>query len=91
MKTDKNSRTTTTSGTLPQPEQTVSDSNQREQYEVTLILTQRSSGSVIIEASSAEEARREAEKINEVFNWEIYEDEMTIESVKLASEGNSHD
>jgi hypothetical protein len=28
MKTDKNSQTATTSGTLPQPEQTVSDSNQ---------------------------------------------------------------
>jgi hypothetical protein len=28
MKTDKNSQTTTTSGTLPQPEQTVPDSNQ---------------------------------------------------------------
>jgi hypothetical protein len=83
--------TPTRSATNAHKGQTVADTNQLNKYEVMLILAQRSSGSVIIEASSPEEARQKAEEISEVFNWEIYEDEITVESVEPASEGQSND
>ena len=92
MKTDKNSRTqSTTSGALSHPELAVPDTNSSVKYKVTLILAQRSSGSVLIEAASLEDARKQAEVISEVFNWEIFEDEISVESIELVSGGQSHE
>ncbi len=93
MKTDKNSQATTTSGTLPQPEQAVPDTNQLPIYEVILVLAQRSSGRVLIEAPTPEDAKQRAREleIDEVHNWEVFEDEMEIESVELANRRQDHE
>ena len=58
-------------------------------FEVMFVLTQRSSGAVLIQAASADEARRKAGQLDlcDVANWEIFEDQMDIESVDLAGEG----
>ena len=62
-------------------------------YEVWLILAQRSSGRVLIEAASFEDAQRKAEKIqmDEVDNWEIFEDILDVEAVETMNGGNSNE
>jgi hypothetical protein len=93
MKTDKNSQTATTSGTLPQPEQTVSDSNHYKKYKVFFLLSQRSYGSTMVEATSLHYARQGAKEIqlSDVDNWEVFEDKMSVDSIELVSEGKAND
>ena len=73
--------------------QTVADTNPTQDYEVFLILAQRSTGRIIISAANHEEARKKAEQLTlcDIDNWEVYEDEMTIESVEAISEGQDND
>lgn len=88
MKTDKNSKTAITrEGHLSQSEleQAVPTTNAGESFEVFLVLAQRSSGQVLIEAKTPDEARQNASRLgpHEVDNWEVFEDEMSVESVEI--------
>ena len=89
-KTDKNSNETR-SGTQSKIEQLSTDTNQLPIYEVILVLAQRSSGRVLIEAPTPEQAKQSAKeiRIDEVDNWEVFEDEIDVESVELANGGQS--
>jgi len=73
--------------------QTAADTNHREKYMVIFILAQRSSGSAIVEASSPEEARQKASLIdmNDVGDWNVYEDEMSVETVEAVDEGDNYE
>jgi len=90
MKTHKNSHTTTPAGTLPQPEQATPDTKQRQLFKATLILAQRSSGRILIEAANLQEAEKKAAKteMDEVHDWEAFEDELSVEAVELITGGN---
>jgi hypothetical protein len=73
--------------------QTAADTNPSTQYEVTFILSQRSYGSVIVEAKTPKEARRKAKKI-ELLNpndWAVFWDKTSIDSVKPSAEGSRHE
>ena len=95
MKTYKNSQATTAKGNLSQSEyeRAVPATNTTNKYEVVLILAQKSSGSVIIEATTPEEARQKASQLElyEVQDWNVFEDEMSVESVQLTKGDKSHD
>ena len=58
-----------------------------------LELEQRSSGRVLIQAANLQEAHKLAKEIlmDEVNNWEIYDDYMMVKSVDSVSEGQSHE
>jgi hypothetical protein len=73
--------------------QTAAGTNQRRKYEVNFDLAEHSIGSVIVEATSPEEARQIADQIyiEDVKDWQPVMDEMTIESVEIADEGQSND
>jgi len=85
--------TPTRSADIAHEGQTAADTNHREKYIVIFILAQRSTGSAIVEASSPEEAQQKASSIdmNDVGDWNVYEDEMSVETVEAVAEGNSHD
>ena len=62
MKTDKNSRTTTTEGTQPKPELTVPDNNQRATYQIIITFGHGCFAMTRIKASSYEAAKRQARR-----------------------------
>lgn len=93
MKTDKNSRThSTTSGAPSQPEQAVSDNNPRNEYEIQLHLTEYKYATVIIEAASLEEAEEMADEI-EVGDdeWRNADRDAYVYAVKLVEKGEGNE
>jgi hypothetical protein len=93
MKTDKNSQTATTSGTLPQPEQTVSDSNQQRKYAVHFHLLQKSFGTTFVNASSLREARKNARhfSLSERHVREVIAEVISIVSVEFVKKGGNNE
>jgi hypothetical protein len=93
MKTDKNSRThSTTSGTPSHPELTVPDTNQKKHYAVHFNLAQQYAGRLIIEATSLEEVRQLAGQIEmDAVDWQPYEDTLTIDEIAQVEGGESHE
>lgn len=73
--------------------QTAADTNPPKKFKVSFILVQHSYGTTIVEAQSLDEARRGAKhvQLSDVDDWEEFEDQMTVHSVELVSEGQSHD
>ena len=84
MKTDKNSQATTTSGTLPQPEQAFPDNNPATKYEAVLCFTQHSRATVIIKAKSLEEANEKANDIHadEIDDWNPFDGDVYVDAVQ---------
>jgi hypothetical protein len=93
MKTDKNSHTPSTSGTDTHPEQAIPDTKPHSIFEVTFVLAQRSSGRLRIEAATLQEAQAKAKEtsMEDVDNWDIFEDDLAVESVELINGGQSHE
>jgi hypothetical protein len=98
MKNDKNSRTATTSGTQLKPEQTVPDNNPQGKpgkYRVHLYWMHTDEAIITITANSLAKARAMACKIEPEQLPEDdlcgIEGEVVINSVKLISEGKSHE
>jgi hypothetical protein len=85
--------TPTRSAAIAHEGQTAADTNYREKYMVIFVLVQRSTGSAIVEANSPEEARQKASRIdmNDVNDWEVYEDEMSVDTLDVVDEGDNHD
>ena len=74
--------------------QTAADTNPPKKFKVLFHLAQRSYGTAIVEASSQNEAREkagEASLLDVNDSREVFEDEMTVDSVEPISEGKSHD
>jgi hypothetical protein len=73
--------------------QTAADTNNAKKFEVSLLLVQRSSGRVVIEAATIDEARLKASKIKmrEVDDWNVIEDDMFVESVVFISGGQDNE
>ena len=96
MKTDKNSRTQTTSGTDTHPEQAIPDSNQPGTYKnyfVKIYWARFDEGSHVVRAKSQAEASENALKIeaadlsDDRFN--PIESVIQVASIKLIEEGQS--
>ena len=85
--------TPTRSATNAHEGQTVADNNQTQKFEVFMILAQRSTGRITISAANFEDARKKAGQLDlgDIENWEVFADEMTIESVEPTSEGQDND
>ena len=94
MKTDKNSQATTPSGTLPQPEQTVPDNNQK-QFKATYFCTFEWKAVVIIEADSLNQAKHLATRVqaSDLIGKEVEPTEywQIVYSVEAVKGENSHE
>ena len=92
MKTHDN-KNATPSEIPAQSGQTVSDNNHSGKYKVLFHLAQRSYGTAIVEAVSFDDARRKANLLDlcDVNDWEVLEDDMSVDSVELVSEGTANE
>lgn len=69
------------------------DTNQPKIYEVVCLLTQWSTGSVLIEAATPGEARENASnlKSHEIKNWEVYKEAMRSDYVEVVKGGQDNE
>jgi hypothetical protein len=73
--------------------QTAADTNHFNKYKVIFRINLRGYASTVVEATSRSEAKRGAKQVElrDVDDYKIVEDKMTVDSVVLVSEGQSHD
>ena len=96
MKTDKNSRTPSTSGTDTHPEQAIPDSNQPsayKNYSVRIYWARFDEGSYVVRAKSQAEALENALKIEAADlrddHFNPIESVIQVASIKLIEEGQN--